>query len=223
VAVLAHQHKVPSIPGTPAPRGRAQGSRGSAAAGRAGRWLALLAGTCLALARPASAEEPSLEYKVKAAFLYNFAKFIEWPAEDTGPLTIAVLGKDPFGSALEQLVRGNTVRNRALVLKHYADVQDLEACHILFISASEAQHLGRILEQLRSAPVLTVSELPLFMELGGIIHFSLEQNKVRFQINLDAAERARLKISSKLLQSAKIYRESTGRVGSMAASGGRST
>jgi hypothetical protein len=187
-------------------------------------WLGLLAGISLALARLASAEDVSLEYKVKAAFLYNFAKFIEWPAEDAGsvgPLTIAVLGEDPFGSALAQLVQGNTIRNRALVLKHYTDAHGLEPCHILFISASEERHLSQILDRLRNAPVLTVSEVPRFTQMGGIIHFGLEQNKVRFEINLDAAQRAQLKISSKLLQSARIYREATGSVGSTAATGER--
>ena len=110
------------------------------------------------------------EYHIKAAFLYNFAKFVEWPDEtpaDTSvPIGVGVLGKDPFGSALDS-INGKTVRDRSLVIKRFETVQDLEFCHILFISSSEEEHLASILESLRDRSVLTVSEAEQFTQCGG--------------------------------------------------------
>jgi len=150
------------------------------------------------------------EYQVKAAFLYNFAKFVDWSGEPGGsgaPLVIAVFGRDPFGSSLEQTVWGKTVNGRPLLIRRTSRVEELFPCHILFISSSEKRRLGEILQALGRASVLTVSDMEEFLQLGGIVRFLVEDNKVRFGINLEAARRTGLKISSKLLSLAKPDRD----------------
>lgn len=160
------------------------------------------------------AETPSLdEYQVKAAFLYNFAKFVEWPADAlpdaSASITLCILGEDPFGITLEQTISGKIVIGRKLVIKRLKEIYSskLEVCHILFISLSEKRRLLPLLEVFKDASVLTVSEIEWFAKVGGIIHLTLEEGKVRFEINVAAAERARLKISSRLLRLAKVIRE----------------
>jgi hypothetical protein len=147
------------------------------------------------------------EYQVKAAFLYNFARFIEWPAElfkeETLPLVVGVLGEDPFGSALDQSLNGKSINGRPLTIKRLKWGQNLRECQLLFISASEKKRLAQILDSLKGAGVVTISDLNNFCPQGGMIGFILEENKVRFVINLGVAEQARLRISSKLLKLAK--------------------
>jgi hypothetical protein len=182
------------------------------AAGRAPR-LALAAAFFVAMfaASAPAQSRPLPEYEVKAAFLYNFAKFVEWPAEalpaSPAPFKLCVLGKDPFGTGLQQAVQRKTVGDRELKVMRLNEVRQTEGCHILFISSSERRQMRQILETLQWASILTVGETEDFGRLGGIINFTLEQDKIRFQINLDAAARARLKISSKLLALAKIIRD----------------
>ena len=151
----------------------------------------------------------SREYRIKAAFLFNFIKFIEWPAEafpdPSSPITLAVLGEDPFGAALDS-IDGKTLKGRRLVVKRYARVRDLNFPHVLFISSSENMHLPQIVEILNNSTVLTVGEEGQFTHLGGIINFVIRKNKIRFEINMDAAERAGLTISSKLLRLATVVR-----------------
>ena len=151
--------------------------------------------------------QSSGEYQVKAAFLYNFAKFVDWPGDSFGnsnaPLVIGVIGDDPFGGALDQAINGKTINGRTLVVRRLRWGQDLRSCHILFISSSERQRLPQIIQSLRGASVLTVGDMGQFNQQGGIINFILEANKVRFEINSRAADQARLKISSKLLSLAK--------------------
>jgi len=146
------------------------------------------------------------EYDVKAAFLYNFAKFVEWPPdtfkEPTAPLTVCVLGDDPFGEALEKEFSGKTVQDRPIVfepLDHHAPA----ACQVLFVSASERKRVDAILQDLQGPPILTVSDIHRFVKHGGMIGFTLEDDRVRFEVNLAAAEQAGLKISSQLLKLAK--------------------
>jgi len=152
--------------------------------------------------------EPPTEYQIKAAFLYNFAKFVEWPADafadPHAPLVLGIVGEDPFGSVLDKLVLGKTVNGRGLVIKKLKQGADLRNCHILFLSSSETKRVPQILESLQGASVLTVGERERFAQSGGVINFILEENKVRFEINSDAAARARLNISSKLLALARI-------------------
>ena len=151
------------------------------------------------------------EYPVKAAFLFNFAKFVEWPADafkgPEDPFAICVLGQNPFGSALEDVVRNKTVANRAFVVRDVSNAQQASKCHIVFVSASERKRFRSHLDELKGHPILTVGEAEDFTEYGGIINFKLKDARVRIEIDADAAERARLRISSKLLSLAEITRK----------------
>jgi hypothetical protein len=150
------------------------------------------------------------EYQVKAAFLYNFVKFVDWPAtpaEQEGPIELCVLGKDPFAGALERVVDGKTVNGRPLVIRRIGDIATVRTCHVLFVSASEAARVTEILKAARAGSVLTVSEIDRFSERGGIITFLMEGQRVRFRINPKMAAAAGLRISSKLLQLAVIRPE----------------
>lgn len=158
------------------------------------------------------AQSPTVgEYQVKAAFLYNFAKFVEWPpgsfADASSPLRICVLGQDPFGQELRRVTNEKIVNGHELQVTQLVDVQLARTCHILFIAASERAQLKRIFEGLRGADALTVGDSKGFAELGGIINFVMENNRVRFEVNHKAAEQAGLKISSKLLSVAKVVIE----------------
>jgi hypothetical protein len=150
------------------------------------------------------------EYAVKAAFLYNFARFVEWPGEALGsggaPLLVGVVGDDPFGSSIDQTVAGKNVNGHPIAVRRLKWGQNLRQCHILFISSSEARRLPQILESLRGSSVLTVADMDRFDQQGGIVRFLIEEGKVRFEINVDAADQAGLRISSKLLALAKIVR-----------------
>jgi len=151
------------------------------------------------------------EYQIKAAFLYNFAKFIEWPPEafpsTNTAINLCILGEDPFGDDLEQTVQDKVINGRAMVVQRLKGVQGLKGCHVLFVSASEQKRVSQILESLKGQSVLTVSEMERFAAIGGMINFTLQENKVRFEINVDVTERAGLKVSSKLLKLATIIRD----------------
>ena len=153
----------------------------------------------------------SSEYLIKAGFIYNFAKFVEWPStafsQPDSPIMIGVLGTDPFGSVLDRLVEDKKIGQRGFVVKRYKwgkDLKDLKECKILFVSASEKAHIDEIVQAVKGLPILMVGETPGFAERGGIIRFTLEDNRVRFEINVDAAHQADLNISSRLLTLAKI-------------------
>lgn len=167
------------------------------------------AGLTLGVAQAAAAaEEPTREYLIKAAFLYNFAKFTRWPdgsfPDSAASLDICVFGDDPFGAALDTIA-GKTIRGRAVAVHRVASVEAGAACHLLFISASEMPRLTAILEALTGRPVLTIADMPDFARAGGIINLKTnEQDKLRFEINAGIAKRAGLRISSKLLSLAEI-------------------
>jgi len=145
------------------------------------------------------------EYEVKAAFLYNFAKFVEWPAPPSSGFALCVVGDDPFGDRLEKMVGGKTLNGLPIDVRRLRIGENPRRCQVAFIGA--ADHESRaVLETLRGANVLTVGDSPNFARDGGIINFILKDNKVYFEINVDAAEQAHLKISSKLLNLAKIIR-----------------
>jgi hypothetical protein len=150
------------------------------------------------------------EYQVKAAFLYNFVKFVEWPSEARqgvdDPITICVFGEDPFGSLLDDAITNKTVNGHKLAARRVKAGQNARDCQVVFISASEKSRVPSILESLKGASVLTVGDTPGFAELGGVINFTMEESRVRFEVNVDAAERAGLKISSKLLNLATIVK-----------------
>ena len=158
--------------------------------------------------RAAQAGQFAEEYELKAAFLYKFASFIEWPPEmANGPMCIGVIGEDPFGPVLDEVVKGKAINGRPFRVTRFRSGQDAAHCQIVFLNASEQPRLRTLLEQLRGAGVLTVSDRPDFCQNGGIINFEILDHRLHFEINLEAAEKARLKISSKLLMVAKITRE----------------
>jgi hypothetical protein len=184
--------------------------------------LVLLGGAIAPRSRAGS--EPSQEYKLKAAFLYNFLKFVDWSKEKMGdanePITLGIIGKDPFGQAFEP-VKDKDVKDKKVVLKRLKGFEELKTssagderqmqkyietlrkCHLLFVCASESKSLKEILKHVKDQPVLTVGEMPGFLEAGGIMNFLMEDNKVRFEVNAAAAKHAKLKIRSQLLRLAK--------------------
>ncbi|MFH1688319.1 MAG: YfiR family protein [bacterium] len=149
------------------------------------------------------------EYEVKAAYLYNFAKFVQWPSEalpDSATIVIGILGDDPFGAILEQTIRDKVVRGRGLKVFHAGTLDQAVDCHILFIGESEGGRLESILDRLAERSVLTVSDMDSFAEQGGMIGFEIQNKNIRFEINLLAAKVARLNVSSRLLDVAvRVY------------------
>lgn len=195
--------------------------------------LISLAFVALLLPTRVSAGSPGSKYETKAGYLLNFAEFIEWPAgtfpNAKSPIILGVVGKDPFGAELDKL-RGKTVNGRALEIKRFKGalefrgeatpgrrqddvpakqakkIAEMKSCHILFITSSEKNFLTQTLKPFRGASVLTVGETDSFAREGGIITFVDSENAVQLEINLAAAEQARLKISSKLLSLAKVIK-----------------
>jgi hypothetical protein len=165
--------------------------------------LLFIAGVCWGSAQ----SNVSSEYQVKAAFLFHFAQFVDWPPEafkDAGaPLTYCTVGEDPFHGALDASMSGKTIDGRPVRVLHFKLAQDIQYCQILFLGAPEKKSLAAMLVNLGASPVLTVGESQNFIEQGGMIGFLWEDNKVHFEINLEAAERAKLKISARLLTLAK--------------------
>ena len=153
----------------------------------------------------------SSEYLIKAGFIFNFAKFVEWPpatfAQADSPIVIGILGTDPFGAIIDQIVQDKKIGARGFVVKRLkwgADPKDLRECKILFVGASESAHIDELVQIVRGLPILTVGETPGFAERGGVIRLVLEDNKVRFEVNVEAARQAGLTISSRLLTLARI-------------------
>ena len=176
---------------------------------------------------------PSKEYQVKAAFIYNFIKFVDWPEpadsesdekakDSTRPITIGIIGENPFGSAFEAVTK-KKIHGRQVVIKYfggfaknsvrykeagrtkykYKDADALKACHVLFVSPSESEYCKEIIDVVKDNCVLTVGETKDFLQYGGIVEFVIEEKKVKFEINLIAAENAKLDIRSMLLRLAK--------------------
>jgi hypothetical protein len=160
---------------------------------------------------PAQSTGPT-EYELKAAFLYNFAKFVEWPpsafANPQSAFLICVLGPDPFGSALDDALLRHSIQGHAVALLRMKRTADMVGCQILFVPASERNRLPEVTAKLRGQSVLVIGENEDFAASGGVIQFALEQNRIRFLINTDAADRSGLKFSSRLLALAKIVRDS---------------
>jgi hypothetical protein len=153
------------------------------------------------------------EYKIKAGFIYNFAKFVDWPtnafATAASPFVIGVLGEPRFGKLLDQTVQNRNVAGRRIEVRQFSRVEDAQASHILFISRSEAERSAMILKRLKGKSILTVGETPGFLDEGGVINLVADQMSVRFQINTDAANAAGLLVSSKLLGLAADVRHGT--------------
>lgn len=201
-------------------------SRGRGTCRRQGL-LPRLAIVALAWALPVvpslQAQKPSpTEYEVKAAYLYNFGRFIEWPnkewpdkewptkatAPSGGPFTICVLGHDPFGQALNAILAGETIHGTNTAAARISKPQEAANCRILFISSSEDSQLKQILVALEGTSVLTVSDMPQFSQRGGMVQFILDGKKVRFEVNLTPVEHAHLTLSSQLLKVAVNLRRS---------------
>ena len=169
---------------------------------------ALIALVSVAGARWVSAQaNPSSEYQVKAAFLFHFAQFVDWPPEAfkdaASPLTYCTVGGDPFHGALDASLNGKVIEGRPVRVMHFREAQEIQGCQVLFIGTAEKKFISGALANLKGAPILTVGESENFAQEGGMIGFFLEDNKVRFEINLTAAEHAKLKVSARLLSLAK--------------------
>ncbi|HZQ17662.1 MAG TPA: YfiR family protein [Terriglobales bacterium] len=167
--------------------------------------LTLIAVYLFSVSNAAGQESKVSEYQVKATYLYNFSRFVEWPPQ-AGPATqsdnflICVLGDNPFGSTLNDLVANESIEGKSVETKQVLAPADAAKCRVLFISLSEEGRLKTILAGLRNTSVLTVSDLPRFVEKGGMIQFVVEDNHVRFQVNATTAKRAGLLMSSELLK-----------------------
>jgi hypothetical protein len=161
-----------------------------------------------------NAQQPRVsEYQVKATYLYNFGRFVQWPPNSTtakgDSFSICVLGHDPFGPTLDSTLAGETLDGKPLAVKRISTPQDARVCRILFVSSTEEHHLKEILAAIDQAGVLTVSDIPGFSRRGGMIQFVMEGDRVRFEINLATAESAKLVLSSELLKVAAAVRRNT--------------
>ena len=176
--------------------------------------LALFAFLLIASEAPlrAAQDNPS-EYQLKAAFVYNFAKFIDWPpaafSGPQSPFAICIFGADPFGSVIDDALRGKTVADHPVVIRRTKDVVVARRCEIVFVGASEKNHLSELLQDLKGANVLAVGDFTGFAASGGTIELTLQDSRVRFAINPSAADSAGLRISSKLLALATIVHGTT--------------
>jgi hypothetical protein len=154
-------------------------------------------------------DDSNVEYKVKATFLASFSQFVEWPNDALGsattPIVVGVLGDDPFGNILEQAAIRKTSNGRAIQIIRFQDpVKAAAGSHILFIGNSEKSRLGKVLQELKDKPVLTVAEMPAFLREGGMVRFVIRDDRVQLEINPQAAQNNNLRISSKLLRLASI-------------------
>jgi uncharacterized protein DUF4154 len=156
----------------------------------------------------APSADSTREYKIKTGFLFHFAQFVDWPpdafATSESPFIIGVLGEDVFGGLLDAAVQGEAINSRPLTVRRFKRVEEIDACHILFIAPSESSQLDHILQALGDRSILTVSDTPGFIVHGGMIRFVIENNRIRLKINLAAAEKSHLTLSSKLLRSAEV-------------------
>jgi uncharacterized protein DUF4154 len=173
---------------------------------------------CIALAFPSrarTADSPdSAEYLIKAGFIYNFANLMQWPANTfskaDSPIVIGILGADTFGGTLDEVLGGKKVNGRTFFVKHLKWGMEMKDCNIVFVSSSESAHLEEIFRLLKGLPILTIGEIPSFARRGGIINFIVVDDKVRFEINVEAAKQADISISSRLLALAKIVPQTDG-------------
>jgi hypothetical protein len=171
------------------------------------RWLCSFA-ACVGLLQGASGAASPSEYQVKAVFVFNFAHFVDWPPQaftsPTDPFVIGILGGDPFGSRLDEAVRGEHIAEHPLMVRRYSNIEEVGNCQILFIDRSAGPRLDQIVSALGHRNTLTISELDGSAQRGVMIQFVTEDNRIRLRINADSAREARLSISSKLLRLADI-------------------
>jgi hypothetical protein len=165
---------------------------------------------CLCFPLLQSQNTPLPEYKIKAVFLFNFTQFVEWPPNvfnnDDAPFVIGILGKDPFGSYIDNVAAGEKMGMHPLTIIRYDDVSEVDNCQMLFMSTKYDKRLPEVLSSLSNRSILTVSDAPGFVQDGGVIGFVTARNKIKLQVNLTAAKTADLNISSKLLSVAEILK-----------------
>jgi len=173
--------------------------------------IAIAIGLLLTLCRPCGADMTPREQQVKAAFIYNFSQFVEWPADafagTDAPFVVAIVGADPFNGALEHAMANKSVGDRPMVVKHFKSVDNLEPCQILFIPSTQDDALASILARVGKSPTLTVGDSDAFMPAGGAIGLMLEDGHMRFQLDPDVLDAARLKASAKLMKLARVYQK----------------
>jgi len=153
------------------------------------------------------AKRVQAEYKIKAACLFRFMQFIEWPkstfADESAPLIVAVLGKDPFGDLLDDAMKNKRVGGRDVVVKRFSTSKEVEACHLVFVSSSESGTLKEALEALKPHHAATVGETEDFLKAGGIFRFFVAEGKVQFEVSKEAAKESGIEIRSQLLRLGK--------------------
>ena len=176
--------------------------------------ISLLSATALRSHAEGLENSDSSEYLIKAGFIYNFAKLVEWPttafAQSDSPIVISILGDDPFGTTLDRIVADKKINGRGFVVKRLkwaSGLKDLKDCNILFVSSSEKEHMDSVVDAMKWLPILTIGDGPGFARRGGIMNFTLEDNKIRFEVNVEAAKHADLTISSRLLTLARIVQQ----------------
>ena len=168
--------------------------------------------SCIAGAGP-SAQAPAAapgEYDVKAAYLYNFGKFVQWPPGErrtAESFDICVVGRDPFGAALDRAVTGATIGRRPVQARRVATASATHGCHVLFVGAPDERQAADLLAAVGQADVLTVGDTPRFLDQGGMIRFVADGSRVRFEVNLASARAAGLTLSSDLLRVATRVRQ----------------
>jgi hypothetical protein len=158
-----------------------------------------------------TAQTPSAtERQVKAVFLFNFTQFTDWPddafSSPETPFVIGILGEDPFGKYLDQVVAGEKANGHVLIVKRFKSVEEAKNCQLLFVNLSDADKLKLLMEELKGRSILVVSDHADFLKSGGMVRFFTKENKIQFQINTDAVKGGNLNMSSKLLRLAAIYK-----------------
>jgi hypothetical protein len=181
---------------------------------RRGWWLALLS-LALSLGRLGAGEDGTVsEYQVKAAFLYNFTKFVDWPARTftttNAPFVIGIVGDNPFNTDLDDVVRDEKVHGHPLVVKRFQVAEDFTGCQLLFVSRSVKEQLGSVLRRTAGRPVLTISDTAGFVEQGVMANLLLVKGSIKMEVNRKVAEAAGLQISAKLLGLARIVESNPG-------------
>jgi hypothetical protein len=173
--------------------------------------IAAVVVTVVSFGWPSPASDAHLEYEVKAAFLYNFAKFVGWPERafdrPDDPLVFCIHGTDRFGESIDAIVDGRKAHGREIVVRHDAGAEDLDGCHLLFLTGNDSRSVAQIVHELGDTSVLTVGEAPSFADDGGIIGLVVDGGKVKFEINATSAERAGLRVSSQLLKLARSVKK----------------
>lgn len=179
-----------------------------------GAWLLVVLGTAWCVATVDSRAQQATADEVKAAFVFNFVKFVEWPADTTpagAPLVLGVMGSDGIEESLRTFARGKTVNGHELTVRRVNGGDDISRVHLLFVGLQEQNRVTDVVKRVDNNSVLTVSDVERFCQAGGAIALAMEQNRVRFDVNLDAADKARLKVSSKLLALARsVHSSKTG-------------